>query len=214
MTRLSLATTAAILAFGAGVALAPVLAQDKAEPKSGSDKSELYQQLNLFGDVLERVRRDYVEPVDEKTLMENAIQGMLASLKVGTTPDPMASSGAPLPANAPVGLYMAMKQKYMANLLGSVGYGHYVTALHYYVFSPNGSVYCCYDFPPGGEGADWRRFDFAKALREDPVNTGRFAVQGDRITIQTGGQSPETTTGTILPDGHVQINTVVYERQK
>ncbi|MEI4884119.1 hypothetical protein Q8G49_28555, partial [Klebsiella pneumoniae] len=80
MTRLSLATTAAILAFGAGVALAPVLAQDKAEPKSPSDKSELYQQLNLFGDVLERVRRDYVEPVDEKTLMENAIQGMLASL--------------------------------------------------------------------------------------------------------------------------------------
>jgi carboxyl-terminal processing protease len=70
MTRLSLATTAAILAFGAGVALAPVLAQDKAEHKSPSDKSELYQQLNLFGDVLERVRRDYVEPVDEKTLME------------------------------------------------------------------------------------------------------------------------------------------------
>ena len=80
MTRLSLATTAAILAFGAGVALAPVLAQDKTEHKSPSDKSELYQQLNLFGDVLERVRRDYVEPVDEKTLMENAIQGMLASL--------------------------------------------------------------------------------------------------------------------------------------
>jgi carboxyl-terminal processing protease len=80
MTRLSLATTAAILAFGAGVALAPVLAQDKTEPKSSSDKSELYQQLNLFGDVLERVRRDYVEPGDEKTLMENAIQGMLASL--------------------------------------------------------------------------------------------------------------------------------------
>ena len=80
MTRLSLATTAAILAFGAGVALAPVLAQDKTEPKSASDKSELYQQLNLFGDVLERVRRDYVEPVDEKTLMENAINGMLAAL--------------------------------------------------------------------------------------------------------------------------------------
>jgi carboxyl-terminal processing protease len=80
MTRLSLATTAAILAFGAGVALAPVLAQDKAESKPGSDKSELYQQLNLFGDVLERIRRDYVEPVDEKTLMENAINGMLSAL--------------------------------------------------------------------------------------------------------------------------------------
>src|SRR5690242_2917185 len=80
MTRLSLATTAAILAFGAGVALAPVLAQDKTEHKVSSDKSELYQQLNLFGDVLERVRRDYVEPVDEKSLIENAINGMLASL--------------------------------------------------------------------------------------------------------------------------------------
>src|ERR1700742_4428976 len=80
ITRLSLANAAAILAFGAGVALAPVLAQDKAEPKSGSDKSELYQQLNLVCDVLEGVGRDYGEPVDEKTLMENAIQGMLASL--------------------------------------------------------------------------------------------------------------------------------------
>jgi len=70
MTRLRLATTAAILAFSAGLALAPVLAQDKdkgdAKP-AGGDKSELYQQLNLFGDVLERIRRDYVEPVDEKT---------------------------------------------------------------------------------------------------------------------------------------------------
>jgi len=82
MTRLSFATTAAIVAFGAGVALAPVLAQDKdkAASKPASDKSELYQQLNLFGDVLERIRRDYVEPVDEKTLMENAINGMLAAL--------------------------------------------------------------------------------------------------------------------------------------
>ena len=45
-----------------------------------ASNSEIYKQLDLFGDVLERVRRDYVEPVDEKTLMENAIQGMLASL--------------------------------------------------------------------------------------------------------------------------------------
>jgi carboxyl-terminal processing protease len=81
MTRLRLVSTAATLAF---LALAPAYAQDKAEradPKgAGGDKSELYQQLNLFGDVLERIRRDYVEPVDEKTLMENAINGMLAAL--------------------------------------------------------------------------------------------------------------------------------------
>jgi len=80
MTRMRLVSVAAVLALSAGVALVPVLAQDKPEHKSASDKSELYQQLNLFGDVLERIRRDYVEPVDEKTLMENAINGMLAAL--------------------------------------------------------------------------------------------------------------------------------------
>ncbi|MFI5000216.1 MAG: S41 family peptidase [Reyranellales bacterium] len=81
MTRLRLASTAAILAFLAAPLVGSVSAQDKVDPKAaGGDKSELYQQLNLFGDVLERIRRDYVEPVDEKTLMENAINGMLAAL--------------------------------------------------------------------------------------------------------------------------------------
>jgi carboxyl-terminal processing protease len=80
MTRFRIVSTAALLAFLAAPVLYPVLAQDKADPKPATDKSELYQQLNLFGDVLERVRRDYVEPVDEKLLMENAINGMLSSL--------------------------------------------------------------------------------------------------------------------------------------
>jgi carboxyl-terminal processing protease len=80
MTRLRLVSTAAILAFLA-VPVAYTWGQDKAEKtSSGAEKSELYQQLNLFGDVLERVRRDYVEPPDEKLLIENAINGMLASL--------------------------------------------------------------------------------------------------------------------------------------
>jgi carboxyl-terminal processing protease len=79
MTRLRLVSTAAIVAFLA-VPAAYTWGQDKAEKAAGSEKSELYQQLNLFGDVLERVRRDYVEPVDEKALMENAINGMLSSL--------------------------------------------------------------------------------------------------------------------------------------
>ena len=81
MTRLRIASAAAVLALLAGSATLPAWAQDKADPKAATgDKSELYQQLNLFGDVLERIRRDYVEPVDEKTLMENAINGMLAAL--------------------------------------------------------------------------------------------------------------------------------------
>jgi carboxyl-terminal processing protease len=45
-----------------------------------SPNSELYRQLDLFGDVLERVRSDYVEKPDDTQLIENAINGMLAAL--------------------------------------------------------------------------------------------------------------------------------------
>ena len=38
------------------------------------------QMLSLFGDVFERVRADYVEPVTDKTLIENALNGMLTGL--------------------------------------------------------------------------------------------------------------------------------------
>ncbi|SJZ79639.1 carboxyl-terminal processing protease [Enhydrobacter aerosaccus] len=79
-TRLRFASVAATLAFLTLPAIVPASAQDKTDKAPGGDKSELYQQLNLFGDVLERIRRDYVEPVDEKSLIENAINGMLASL--------------------------------------------------------------------------------------------------------------------------------------
>ncbi|MEW5962687.1 MAG: S41 family peptidase [Pseudomonadota bacterium] len=45
-----------------------------------SQNSELYRQLDLFGDVLERVRSDYVEKPDDTQLIENAINGMLSAL--------------------------------------------------------------------------------------------------------------------------------------
>jgi carboxyl-terminal processing protease len=44
------------------------------------DRDETYRQLNLFGDVFERVRSDYVEEVTDETLIEAAINGMLTSL--------------------------------------------------------------------------------------------------------------------------------------
>ncbi len=42
--------------------------------------SDTYRQLNLFGDVFERVRSDYVEKPDDGKLVESAISGMLAGL--------------------------------------------------------------------------------------------------------------------------------------
>lgn len=53
---------------------APLLAQESAKT------SNVYQQLDLFGDIFERIRAQYVEPVDDKKLIEAAINGMLTSL--------------------------------------------------------------------------------------------------------------------------------------
>ena len=45
-----------------------------------ASNADTYKQLNLFGDVFDRVRADYVEPPDEAKMIEAAINGMLTSL--------------------------------------------------------------------------------------------------------------------------------------
>jgi carboxyl-terminal processing protease len=45
-----------------------------------TDRANTYRLLTLFGDVLERVRSEYVDPVSDKELMENALSGMLTGL--------------------------------------------------------------------------------------------------------------------------------------
>jgi len=45
-----------------------------------ASNADTYKQLNLFGDVFDRIRSDYVEPPDESKLIEAAINGMLTSL--------------------------------------------------------------------------------------------------------------------------------------
>ena len=50
-------------------------------PGSGlADNKDVYEQLNLFSSVLERIRIDYVEEVDNKEVIESAINGMLSAL--------------------------------------------------------------------------------------------------------------------------------------
>jgi carboxyl-terminal processing protease len=45
-----------------------------------TNTSETYRLINLFGEVLDRIRTDYVEGVDERKLIEDAINGMLSAL--------------------------------------------------------------------------------------------------------------------------------------
>jgi carboxyl-terminal processing protease len=88
--RFVLATGAA--AFVAGVLAAPTLSWLQARAPhlvpsalvpaalAQAGRQETYQLLNLFGDVFERVRAEYVEPVNDRDLIEAAINGMLTSL--------------------------------------------------------------------------------------------------------------------------------------
>ncbi|MDX1741971.1 MAG: S41 family peptidase [Ruegeria sp.] len=52
----------------------PLLAQEAA------NKASVYEQLDLFGDIFERIRAQYVEEVEPEELIEAAIDGMLTSL--------------------------------------------------------------------------------------------------------------------------------------
>src|SRR6266699_1276280 len=45
-----------------------------------ANSGETYKQLNLFGEVFERVRADYVDEIADNSLVESAINGMLTSL--------------------------------------------------------------------------------------------------------------------------------------
>jgi len=74
------------VAFAAGAASLPVanrLGLRAVLPAALADteqRGDTYRMLTLFGDVFERVRAEYVDPVGDKELIENAINGMLTGL--------------------------------------------------------------------------------------------------------------------------------------
>ena len=76
MMRKSNFRSIGLVAAGAIAATAMWHAFDAAVASNG----DTYRQLNLFGDVFDRVRSDYVEVPDEEKLIDSAINGMLAAL--------------------------------------------------------------------------------------------------------------------------------------
>jgi carboxyl-terminal processing protease len=76
MRKLAMAAFGGILA-GAIISTqvtGPLIAQE------AERNATIYEQLDLFGDIFERIRSQYVEEVDESDLIEAAIDGMLTSL--------------------------------------------------------------------------------------------------------------------------------------
>ncbi|KIT16343.1 S41 family peptidase [Jannaschia aquimarina] len=71
------------MAAGGGILAGIVVATQIAGPllaQEAEESGSVYEQLDLFGIVFERIRNQYVEDVDEAELIEAAINGMLISL--------------------------------------------------------------------------------------------------------------------------------------
>ncbi len=76
-------TSLILLSAAAGAAATLMLTQPRAALVGSAARAasaDTYRQLNLFGDVFERVRSDYVEKPDDTKLIETAISGMLTGL--------------------------------------------------------------------------------------------------------------------------------------
>lgn len=71
------------MAASGGILLGAIATTQIAGPliaQEASNNTNVYEQLDLFGDIFERIRAQYVEQVDEADLIEAAIDGMLKSL--------------------------------------------------------------------------------------------------------------------------------------
>src|SRR5512136_533603 len=76
-------TSVILLSAATGAALTLFVTQPRAVLMGSTARAataDTYRQLNLFGDVFERVRSDYVEKPDDSKLVESAISGMLSGL--------------------------------------------------------------------------------------------------------------------------------------
>jgi carboxyl-terminal processing protease len=69
----------AILGF-CGALTSGVLAEHSSEPAHADRATLPWEEASLFAEVYERIKRDYVEDVDDHTLMEKAVRGMVAAL--------------------------------------------------------------------------------------------------------------------------------------
>ena len=68
-----------VLAASAVSGLGLYLADVRSRPPEGSG-SLSFEQARLFAEVMDRVKQDYVKPVDDQELLESAIRGMVSGL--------------------------------------------------------------------------------------------------------------------------------------
>ena len=118
-----------------------------------------------------------------------AMDKVFGSMRVGAAPAPAATGPAQGPGKKFGGLYLATVRRMVFRPTGG---SEWTTSTEFYLLSPEGKVYRGHGLPevPGGNVA---RFDYEKARRADPGNSGTYAASGSRVTITVGDERISTT---------------------
>ena len=132
------------------------------------------------------------------------VDKLFASLRVGDAPPP-AASAAPQPAPGASGLYLATVRRLVFRATGG---SEWTTSTEFYLLSPDGKVYRGHGLPevPGGNLA---RFDYDKARRADPGNSGTYSASGNRVTLAVGD---ERITATLTAPDELEIRGTKFRR--
>ena len=110
------------------------------------------------------------------------VDKVFASLRVGDTTPPAASAARP--SQGVSGLYLATVRRMVFRATGG---SEWTTSTEFYLLSPDGKVYRGHGLPevPGGNPA---RFDYERARRADPGNSGTYSASGNRVTLAVGDE--------------------------
>lgn len=116
------------------------------------------------------------------------VDRVFASMRVGDAPAAQAARRAG-PAQGAGGLYLATVRRMVFRPSGGT---EWTTSTEFYLLSPEGKLYRGHGLPeaPGG---DLRRFDFEKARRADPGNSGTYSASGNRLTLLVGEERVDAT---------------------
>ena len=126
---------------------------------------------------------------------------VFSSMRGGDTQAPAASR----PAQGASGLYLATVRRMVFRATGGTDW---ITATEFYLLSPEGRVQRGYGLPevPGG---DLRRFDYEKARRADPGNSGSYTTSGNQVTITIG---EERISATLAGPDELEIRGTRFQR--
>lgn len=114
---------------------------------------------------------------------------VFASMRVGDAPPPKAA--APRPTQGASGLYLATVRRMVFRATGG---SDWTTSTEFYLLSPEGKIHRGHGLPEVPAG-DLARFDYEKARRADPGNSGTYSASGSRVTITVGGERISATLG-------------------